>query len=605
MGEKPAGDTVTLWIDGRQVTAAKGASLVDAARAHGVDIPTLCYLPGISRPTCCRVCLVEIEGIRNLQPACIYPVREGLKVHTNTARVRRARRRMVELLLSEHYRECPTCVRAETCELRQLANRLGVREVRSLEKLPARRLDNRNPFIVRDYAKCIRCRRCEAVCRNLQEVGALAAAGRGRETVITPVFGRDLGEVACISCGQCVMVCPTGALTEREYIDQVWAALDDAGKFVVVQTAPPIQVTLGEAFGLPVGTIVTGQLAAALRRLGFDRVFSTDFAADLTIVEEAHEFLERLDGKGKLPLISSCSPGWVKFCEHFYPEFLDNLSTCKSPQEMMGALTKTYFAQKEGLDPDKLVVVAIMPCTAKKFEAARPEMVTEGRRDMDYVLTTRELARMIRQAGIRFKELPNEEYDAPLGMATGAGVIFGTTGGVMEAAIRTAIAITEGDVRAEVEFRAIRGLRGVKEAEVTVKGRPVRIAVAHGTRNARRVLERLRAGATYHFIEIMACPGGCIGGGGQPIYPHKDVAFDYRRKRAEALYRLDLSKEVRRAHENPAVKKIYEEFLGHPLSEKAKKLLHTTYTPRGRVPGVRPQAAATPPPAEARPPLPS
>ncbi|MEW5762599.1 MAG: NADH-dependent [FeFe] hydrogenase, group A6 [Bacillota bacterium] len=584
---EPATDVVRLWIDGQEVTAAKGVNLVDAARAAGIDIPTLCYLPGISQPACCRVCLVEIEGLKNLQPACVYPVREGLRVRTNTARVRRARRRMLELLLSEHYRECPTCIRAETCELRRLADRLGVREIPTPEKPPERRLDNRNPFIVRDYAKCIRCRRCEAVCRKLQEVGALGAVGRGRETIIAPALGRDLGEVACISCGQCVMVCPTGALTERECIDEVWTALDDPEKFVVVQTAPSIQVTLGEAFGLPVGTIVTGQLAAALRRLGFDRVFSTDFAADLTIVEEAHEFLERLEGKGKLPLISSCSPGWVKFCEHFYPEFLENLSTCKSPQEMMGALVKTYFARKEGLDPDRLVVVAIMPCTAKKFEAARPEMVTEGRRDVDYVLTTRELARMIKQAGIRFKELPAEEYDAPLGIATGAGVIFGTTGGVMEAAIRTAIALTEGNAQAEVEFKAVRGLRGIKEAEVTLKGRPIRVAVAHGTRNARRVLERLKAGATYHFIEIMACPGGCIGGGGQPIYPHKDLGFDYRRKRAEALYRLDLSREVRRAHENPAVKKIYEEFLGHPLSEKAKKLLHTTYTPRGRAPGVR------------------
>ncbi|AEG14590.1 hydrogenase, Fe-only [Desulfofundulus kuznetsovii DSM 6115] len=586
---QPEEEKVRIWINDRPVEVPKGMNLLEICRSEGIDIPSLCYLPGVHEAGICRVCLVEVEanGRRALQASCVYPASEGIKVYTHSPRARRARKRVVELLLSEHGGECPTCVRNLNCELQRLADEMGIRRVRVTGERRRYPIANKNPFIIRDYNKCIRCRRCEAVCREIQGVGVLGPRNRGFDLVIGPPFNKDLGEVDCISCGQCVMVCPTGALTEREYIDEVWRAIEDPDKFVVVQAAPAIQVTLGEAFGLGAGTVVRGKLAAALRRLGFDRVFTTELAADLTIVEEAHELLERLKGHGKLPLISSCSPGWVKFCEHFYPEFLDNLSTCKSPMEMFGALAKTYYAEKEGLDPKKMVVVGVMPCTAKKFEAARPELVTRGLRDVDYVLTTRELARMIRQAGIRFDELADEEFDQPLGLSTGAGVIFAATGGVMEAAIRTAYALVEGrDLPTRLEFREFRGLRGIKEARLKLKNQTLRLAVAHGTRNARRLLERIKRGEKFHFIEIMACPGGCVGGGGQPILGRLNrreaKMVERRMQRAQALYKIDLNKKLRRAHENPAVQQIYREFLGHPLSEKAKEILHTRYTPRGR-----------------------
>jgi len=586
---------VELTIDDREVRAPEGANLVDTAREHGIDIPTLCYLKGVSEPGCCRVCVVEVEGARTLPAACVTPVREGMVVRTNTPRVRRTRRRVVELLLTEHHAECPVCPRAQTCELRAVAARVGLNRLRLPNRRRRRQLLAENPFMVRDPDKCIKCRRCIEVCRKVQGVDAVGAAGRGFDTVIGPAFGDDSVGAACVSCGQCLMSCPTGALTEREHIHEAWKAIDDPDRQVVVQTAPAIQVTLGEEFGMPAGTVVTGKMVAALRRIGFDTVFSTEFAADLTIVEEAHELLERLEGKGDLPLISSCSPGWVKFCEHYYPEFLDNLSTCKSPQEMLGALVKSYYAEKEGLDPARLVTVAVMPCTAKKFEAARPELVSrEGRRDVDFVLTTREVARMIRQAGIDLETLEDEEFDQPLGIATGAGVIFAATGGVMEAAVRTAYALTEGEEMARADFHAVRGLNGVRVAEVHLRGRTLKLAVAHGTRNARRLMEQIKAGAEYHFLEIMGCPGGCIGGGGQPIAGagRREPAQEYRRKRAEALYSIDLKRELRRAHENPAVRKLYDEYLGHPLSEKAKELLHTTYTPRGRYPKGRAENTA-------------
>ncbi len=581
-------ETVKMWIDGRQVRAEKGTNLLEAARSIGVEIPHLCYLRGINEAGVCRVCLVEVEsgGRRSLQASCVYPVAEGLKVYTNSPRARRARKRVVELMLSDHDLNCTNCARNLNCELQRLADEMGIRRLRVTGESRRRPLSRKNPFIVRDYNKCIKCRRCEAVCREVQGIGVYSPKNRGFDTVIAPAFMKDLGEVDCISCGQCVMACPTGSLVEREYIDEVWRAIENPDKVVVVQTAPAIQVSIGEAFGFDPGTPVTGRLAAALRRIGFDMVFSTEIAADLTIVEEAHELLSRLEGNGKLPLISSCSPGWVKFCEHFYPEFLGNLSTCKSPMEMFGALVKTYLAEKMNIDPKKMVVVAIMPCTAKKFEAARQELVTRGNRDVDYVLTTRELARMIRAAGIRMDELPEEEFDRPLGLATGAGAIFAATGGVTEAAVRTALALTEGNPDTTIEFREIRGLRGIREAEVTLKGRKIRIAVAHGTRNARRLLERIKAGERFDFIEIMACPGGCVGGGGQPILGRlskKEVLNDSARaRRAQALYRIDAGRKFRRAHENPAVKQIYEEFLGSPMSEKAREILHTTYTPRGR-----------------------
>lgn len=591
---------IELWINNRPVEAEKGANILDTARKAGYDIPTLCYLKGVSAPGTCRVCLVEVERNKNktLMASCVSPVEEGMKVFTDTPRVRHARRRVVELLLSEHKQECNICVRNLNCELQNLADRMRVRETPFQGERIDHLVDDANPFIVRDYNKCIKCRRCEAVCRETQGVGALAAQQRGFNTVIGPAFKKDLAEVACIACGQCVMACPTGALVEKESIDEVQKALADPNKFVVVQTAPSITVTLGEPFGLPAGTVVTGKLAAALRRLGFDRVFSTDFAADITIMEETQELKERLEKNKRLPLISSCSPGLVKYCEHYYPEFLDNLSTCKSPQEMMGVLVKTYFAEKEGLNPENIIVVAVMPCTAKKFEAAREELVTRGRRDVDLVLTTRELARMIRQAGLDFASLPEENYDQPLGLSSGAGNIFGGTGGLTEAVIRTAYALANPDSKEQsIELKELRGVRGIKEAVIDLnKGKRWKVAVAHGARNARRLLERVKRGEKFDFIEIMGCPGGCIGGGGQPIIGgayQRELSAEYRRKRAEALHRIDLSKKSRKAHENQAVKKIYDTYLGHPMSGKAKELLHTSYVARGRNPGlIDPEPAA-------------
>ncbi|CCO07544.1 NADH-dependent [FeFe] hydrogenase, group A6 [Desulforamulus hydrothermalis] len=591
VGQPPiekTGEKVTIYINDQPVQADKGTNVLEACRAGGYDIPSLCYLRDLNTAGSCRVCVVEIEGTRTLQAACVYPVAEGLRVHTHTARVRRARRRAVELLLSEHNRECPTCVRSASCELQALARKVGARYSRLASQPRCEPKIVKNPFIVRDYSKCIKCRRCEAVCKNMQGIGVYTPLYRGYETVIAPAFERNLAEVACIACGQCVLACPTGSLTERSYVEEVWQVIDDPAKHVVVQAAPAIQVSIGEEFGLPVGTAVTGQLAAALRRLGFDSVFSTDFAADLTIMEETHELLHRIDKGGPLPLISSCSPGWIKMCEHFYPEFIDNLSTCKSPMEMFGALAKTYYAQKLGLDPREMVVVGVMPCTAKKYEAARPEMKTYGLPDVDYVLTTRELAGMLRMAGIHLNKLPQEEFDQPLGLASGAANIFAATGGVMEAAVRTALALTEGKETGRLEFTEFRGSSGIKEATVRLKGRDIRLGVAHGTNNAKKLLNRLKAGEKFHFIEIMACAGGCVGGGGQPITgdPAKpELTLEHRRQRAAGLYAMDLGKELRRSHENPAVKQVYEEFLGAPMSKKAKEILHTSYTARGKLPG--------------------
>jgi len=583
----PGEDKVKLWIDDREVMADKGSNLLEAARSIGIEVPSLCYLRGVHEAGVCRVCLVEVEagGRRSLQASCVYPASGGLRVFTNSPRARRARKRVVELMLSEHDRDCTNCAKTLNCELQRLADEMGIRKLRVTGETHNYPISRKNPFIVRDYNKCIKCRRCESVCREVQGVNVYTAKNRGYESVIAPAFMKDLGEVDCISCGQCLMACPTGSLTEREYIDDVWRAIEDPDKVVIVQAAPAIQVSIGESFGIAPGTAVTGKLAAALRRIGFDMVFSTEFAADLTIVEEAHELLERLEGKGKLPLISSCSPGWVKFCEHFYPQFLDNLSTCKSPMEMFGALIKTFLAEKENINPRKMVVVGIMPCTAKKFEAARQELVTRGSRDVDYVLTTRELARMLRSAGIRFDQLPDEEFDKPLGLSTGAGAIFAATGGVTEAAVRTALALTGEQDNTVIEFKEIRGLKGIKEAKVNIKGRQVRIAVAHGTRNARKLMERIKAGDQFDFVEIMACPGGCVGGGGQPIQGtvnKKEVPAEAKTKRTQALYRIDAGKKVRRSHENPAIKQLYKDFLGEPLSKRAKEILHTSYTPRGK-----------------------
>ncbi|HHY45849.1 MAG TPA: 2Fe-2S iron-sulfur cluster binding domain-containing protein [Firmicutes bacterium] len=574
-------DMVTLTIDGQRVSVPRGTSVLEAARASGIDIPTLCYLKDINVVGVCRVCVVEIEGAKSLQASCVTPAAEGMVVRTNTPAVREARRTVLELILSNHPFECLTCERNGNCELQALAERLGIREIEYEGERACFAKDTSSHAIVRNPEKCILCRRCMSVCSRVQSVFAIAPNDRGFETMIAPAFGDSLADVACVQCGQCTLVCPTGALTEKDSIAEVYAALADPKKHVVVQTAPAVRATIGEEVGLPPGTLVTGNLVAALRRLGFDRVFDTDFAADLTIMEEGHEFLERLKHGGKLPLITSCSPGWIKFIEHFYPDLLDNLSTCKSPQQMFGALAKTYYAQKAGIDPKDIFVVSVMPCTAKKFEAKRPEMTASGYPDVDAVLTSRELGRMLREAGLNLAELPPEQYDDPLGISTGAGVIFGATGGVMEAALRTVYEVVMDRELENVDFEEVRGLSGIKEAAVNLDGMRVKVAVAHGLGNARKLLDKVRDGsADYHFIEIMCCPGGCIGGGGQPIPTDDEI----RAKRIDAIYREDRGMPLRKSHLNPAVKALYDEFLEKPLSHRAHELLHTSYVARGRFP---------------------
>lgn len=572
---------VKLTIDNQTVEVPSGTTILEAARQVGIKIPTLCYLEGINEIGACRVCVVEVKGVRNLVASCVTPVSEGMVVFTNSPAVQASRRVTVELLLSNHPRECLTCPRNLNCELQALAESLGLREIRFEGERTHFPVDRSTPAIVRDPQKCILCRRCVAVCEKVQGVRAISPQGRGFDTVIAPFFQDELANVACVLCGQCVLVCPTGALVEADSTAQVWAALADPRKHVVVQTAPAVRVSIGEMFGLPPGTVATGQLVAALRRLGFDRVFDTDFAADLTIMEEGHELLERLERGGTLPMITSCSPGWIKFIEHFYPQLLPHLSTCKSPQQMFGALAKTYYARKMGLSPKDIFVVSIMPCTAKKFEENRPEMRSSGYQDVDAVLTTRELGRMLKQAGIDLKSLPAEEYDAPLGISTGAAVLFGATGGVMEAALRTAYEVKTGKTLTNLNFMGVRGLEGVKEAEVDLNGLRLRVAVAHSLSQARKLMDRLASGqADYHFIEIMCCPGGCIGGGGQPI-PTTAVI---RQKRSEGIYAADERMAIRKSHENPAVQALYKEFLGRPLSQKSHELLHTHYTARGVYP---------------------
>jgi NADH-quinone oxidoreductase subunit G/NADP-reducing hydrogenase subunit HndD len=571
---------INLTINGHNIQVEEGATILEAALKADIHIPTLCYLPEVQAIGACRVCLVEIEGNRNLQAACVFPASEGLVVHTNSERVRAARKFSVEMLLSNHPMECLTCARNLNCELQKIAEELGIREVRFTGEKSEGHIDDFSPSIRRDQSKCILCRRCVTVCQEIQSVSAIFAQGRGFETKVEPAFDASLNDIACTFCGQCSLVCPVGAITEKEDIDEVWAALADPTKIVIVQDAPAVRAALGEEFGYPPGTLVTGKMLAAVRRLGFDRVFDTNFAADLTIMEEGNELLKRVGEGGVLPLITSCSPGWIKFIEHFYPELLPHLSTCKSPHQMLGALVKTYYAEKAGINPKDMVVVSVMPCTAKKFECNRPEMNDSGYKDVDYVLTTRELAKMIRQAGIDFRNLEDETYDDPLGEYTGAATIFGATGGVMEAALRTAYEVATGKTLENVEFTAVRGLEGIKEAIVPVEGiGEVKVAVAHGLGNARKLMEKIKDGtANYHFIEIMACPGGCVSGGGQPIPVNNEI----RRLRAKALYQEDRSLKYRKSHENPSIKRIYEEFLGTPLGEQSHHLLHTKYTARSR-----------------------
>jgi iron-only hydrogenase group A len=584
-----------LTIDKAGVEVPWGTTILNAARTVGIRIPSLCYLEGVHVVGGCRVCLVEVEGARTLAASCSMPVAEGMKVRTNTPRVRAARRMVVELLLSDHGGECQTCVRSNDCELQTVARDLDVRELHFTGAQHQRLVDTSTPALVRDSSKCIMCRRCITVCSEIQATRALWAQDRGFESVAAPAFGHDLASVACVQCGQCAAVCPTAAITEKDHIEQVWAALSDHSKHVIVQTAPAIRAGLGECFGLPPGTRVTGRMVSALRRLGFARVFDTNFTADLTILEESTELLMRLKTAlvdrlpVALPQFTSCCPGWIKFAEYFHPDLLPNLSTAKSPQQMFGALAKTYYAQKTGRKPGDIVVVSVMPCTAKKFEAQRPEMNAGGGQDVAAVLTTRELGRMITQAGIDFLALPDETMDQPLGISSGAADIFANTGGVMEAALRTVWCMVTGRPFPfeKLHVTPIAGLAGVKEVAITIpdtvpewkflKGQPLNLAVAHGLANAERLIQKVQAGeARYHFIEVMSCPGGCIGGGGQPRFTTNEV----RLARMKAIFAEDESKQLRLSHENPSVALLYRDFLGQPLSEKSHHLLHTHYHAR-------------------------
>lgn len=574
-------EKINLTVDGVKVQIEKGTTVLDAARTIGVDIPTLCFLKDINEVSSCRACLVEVGP--KLLPSCTVAVEEGMVVRTNTPKVREARKTVVELLLSNHKRECTTCIRNGNCELEKLAQDLGLTKIEYEGERVKAPMDVSSKSLIRDPEKCILCERCISVCRDVQTVGAINFSGRGFVTKVAAAYERPLGETICVNCGQCVVDCPTGALTEKETIDRVWEALADPTKFVIVQTAPAIRVALGEEFGLPIGTRVTGKMAAALRRIGFHKVFDTNFAADLTIMEEGTELLKRLETGNNLPLMTSCCPGWVKFIEHNFHDMLDNLSTCKSPHEMEGAMIKSYFAKREGIDPEKIVVVSIMPCIAKKFEEDREELSQEGMKDVDYVLTTRELARMIKQSSIDFINLKDEEFDNPFGIGSGAATIFGATGGVAEAALRTVFEVVSGNELEEIEFNAVRGTKGVKEAEITLpNGKVISTVVISGLGNARRVLDQIRNGEKkYDFIEVMACPGGCVTGGGQPITsPKTREKINIKEERANAIYEEDRGLPIRKSHKNPYIIKVYEEFLGEANGHKAHELLHTEYVKR-------------------------
>ena len=579
-------ETINITINGMAVEAPKGSTILQAAKGAGIDIPTLCYLKEINEIGACRICMVEADEGRGarLVASCVYPITEGMKVYTNTPKVIEYRKKTLQLILSDHDKKCLSCVRSGKCELQKLCHDFGVDDENKYEGIANEfEIDYSAAHMVRDNNKCINCRRCIAACEKTQGIGVIGANNRGFITEISSPFGMGLGETACVCCGQCIAVCPTGAIYEKSDVDKIMEAIADPSKHVVVQTAPAVRAALGEPFGFPMGTGVEGKMAAALRRIGFEKVFDTDFAADVTIMEEATELLGRVTNGGVLPMITSCSPGGIKFCEHYYPDQLDHLSSCKSPQQMFGGILKTYYAEKMGWDPKDIVSVSVMPCTAKKFEIGRPDQSAAGVPDLDYTMTTRELARLIERCGLDFKNLPDEAFDDPMGESTGAAVIFGATGGVMEAALRTAVWKLTGETNdSPLEFKEVRGVEGIKEATYEVAGMKVKVAVASGLQNARVIMDKIRAGeADYTFVEIMACPGGCVNGGGQPQVPASVRNFtDIRAERAKALYNYDENMPRRKSHENESVKKLYAEFFGEPNSHKAHEVLHTKYVQR-------------------------
>ena len=575
---------LNIKINGKDYTVEKNTTILEACHKFGIKIPTLCYLKDINEIGACRMCLCEVKGARSLVAACVYPIdREGTEIFTNTPEIRKNRKTTLELLLSNHDKKCLSCPRSDNCELQQLCLEYGVDEVKFQGEETHYDEDLSTLHLVRNDNKCILCRRCVAACKE-QYVGVIGANNRGFDSEIGCAFNKKLADVSCVSCGQCTVVCPTGALVEKDNTAEVFAAIADPTKHVVVHTAPSIRATLGECFGMPIGTLVTGKMVTALHMLGFDKVFDTNFGADLTIMEEGTEFIDRVKNGGVLPMITSCSPGWVKFCEHYYPDLIPHLSTCKSPQQMQGAMIKSYYAEKAGIDPKDIVVVSVMPCVAKKFEITRDDQGHDGMQDNDISISTRELAKMIKTAGIQFTDLPDGEFDSLMGIGSGAGTIFGATGGVMEAALRTVADVLTGEDLKQIDYKEVRGTDGIKEATYDVAGMQVKVAVASGLKNAAQILDKIRAGeADYQFIEIMCCPGGCVNGGGQPIQPgHVRNFVDLKALRAKALYQDDLGLPQRKSHDNPEIKQIYADYLGEPGSHLAHELLHTSYVKRNK-----------------------
>ena len=573
---------ISLTINGKKVEVEEGTTILEAARKASIDIPTLCFLKDINEFGDCRMCIVEVEGRRGFATSCIQKVEEGMVVRTNTPAVIEARRTVLDLILSNHDRDCLTCTRNGTCELQKLAEEFYVNDIKYKGERNRHEIDDKSPAIVRDFNKCILCRRCVATCKNVQGIGAIDCTERGFSSTISTYKDMSLNDVNCTFCGQCIESCPVGALREKDGTAAVWKALEDPTKYIVAQTAPAVRVALGEEFGMEIGTNVKGKMVSSLKHLGFDKVFDTNTGADFTIMEEATEFIDRFTNGGTLPMITSCSPGWVRFLELNYPELIPNLSTCKSPHQMFGAIIKSYYAKKNNIDPNNIFVVSVMPCIAKKYERTRDDEQGVGLDDVDAVITTRELARMIKQAHINFKTLEDSEFDDPMGEATGAAAIFGTTGGVMEAALRTVAEKVTGNSFEKLDYENVRGGEGIKRASVNLNGKEVKVVVASGLKNDRTIMEEIKSGkADYQFVEIMACPGGCVMGGGQPIRTSKERAtIDIRGKRAAALYTIDEKSKIRKSHENPILKKIYEDYLGKPGGHLAHKLLHTSYSPK-------------------------